>query len=312
MSEDGLALFIMVSLALRTLKLLGLNRWLRPHPSSVPPTGAFNTPLPPVVHARLDTLEPTDRVLIVGDVHGCLEELELLLKAANWRQGFDTLVLVGDLVNKGPDSSGVVKFARKVGALSVRGNHDDACIRRIVDMQERGDEPPPYYSYIKDLTGDDVDWLMNMPYTLTIPSHRAIVVHAGLVPGVPLTDQAIVDMYMMRNLLPAAAPADDSNINNGDTVSSSKSNSSSSSAGPPWRATSADTTGVPWAPLWADPDYKVYFGHDAKRGVQLCPRATGLDSGSCYGKQLTAVSLPDERLHHVQALKVYQVPKGNE
>jgi len=220
-------------------------------------------------------------------------------------------VLVGDLVNKGPHSSGVVKFARKVGALSVRGNHDDACIRRILDLQERGDEPPPYYSYIKDFSGDDVNWLLAMPYTLTISSHRAIVVHAGLVPGVPLPDQTLADMYMMRNLLPRATNASDSTSSSSNT-SVSSSRSSSSGAGPLWRATAADTTGVPWAPLWADPEYKVYFGHDAKRGVQLCARATGLDSGSCYGKQLTAVSLPDDKLYSVQALKVYQVPKGNE
>lgn len=51
-----------------------------------------------------------------------------LLKKCRFRQGSDALVLVGDLVNKGPDSAGVVATARRLGALSVRGNHDDAAL----------------------------------------------------------------------------------------------------------------------------------------------------------------------------------------
>ncbi|MCX7809248.1 MAG: metallophosphoesterase, partial [Deltaproteobacteria bacterium] len=63
------------------------------------------------------------RTLFVGDVHGCREELELLLEKAGFSSG-DRLVFVGDLVNKGPDPKGVVQLARKLGALSVLGNHD--------------------------------------------------------------------------------------------------------------------------------------------------------------------------------------------
>ena len=59
------------------------------------------------------------RTLLIGDVHGCNDELGELLKAAHWTSA-QRLVLVGDLVAKGPDSAGVVQRARELGALAVR------------------------------------------------------------------------------------------------------------------------------------------------------------------------------------------------
>ena len=56
----------------------------------------------------------------------------------------------------------------------------------------------------------------------------------------------------------------------------------------------------------------MYFGHDAKRGLQLVGAATGLDTGCCYGRQLSAMILPERRLVQVQALRVYEEIKGKE
>ena len=64
--------------------------------------------LPPVLHA---TIRPEDmlpgRVIVVGDAHGCVDELKALMRKVDYVQGNDTLILAGDLVDKGPDSIGV-------------------------------------------------------------------------------------------------------------------------------------------------------------------------------------------------------------
>ena len=64
------------------------------------------------------------RRVYVGDVHGCLSELDALLERVEFRAGTDRLCSVGDLVNKGPDSHGVLRRMIDLGAIAVRGNHD--------------------------------------------------------------------------------------------------------------------------------------------------------------------------------------------
>ena len=60
--------------------------------------------LPPETHAVLSKAElgMKGRVIIIGDVHGCVKEMKELLDVANYEHGLDTVILVGDLGDKGP------------------------------------------------------------------------------------------------------------------------------------------------------------------------------------------------------------------
>ena len=73
-------------------------------------------------------LQRQPRVIAIGDVHGCLDELQALLRRCDYRPG-DLIIFLGDLVSKGPDSLAVVQLARELGAMGVRGNHDFEVIR---------------------------------------------------------------------------------------------------------------------------------------------------------------------------------------
>ncbi|KAI1662448.1 Metallo-dependent phosphatase [Daldinia decipiens] len=105
-----------------------------PHPSFTKPTLLASLPPSalPKPHAGLDS----PRLIMIGDVHGQLDALDALLTKVGYsRARGDTVVFTGDMVNKGPDSGGVVDRAVEMGAYSVRGNHEDRVLRAWAEMQ---------------------------------------------------------------------------------------------------------------------------------------------------------------------------------
>ncbi|GKU06692.1 calcineurin phosphoesterase [Fusarium langsethiae] len=75
---------------------------------------------------QVENVELTGRLIIVGDVHGHLPELKNLLQKVSYdKKNGDQLIFVGDLINKGPDSPGVVQLAIDFDALAIRGNNED-------------------------------------------------------------------------------------------------------------------------------------------------------------------------------------------
>ncbi|MEM8609407.1 MAG: metallophosphoesterase [Myxococcota bacterium] len=221
----------------------------------------------------------TSRTFIVGDVHGCREELEDLLEEAGFEDD-DGLVLVGDLVAKGPDSLGVIRLARDLGARAVRGNHDQHCLRWW-DAKLAGEPLPElrdaHQEVVDVLDEDDWRWLAALPLWLELPEYGALVVHAGLLPNVPLEEQDPYDLMNMRSILEDGTASRDYE------------------------------EGVPWASKWPGPR-TVVFGHDAVRGLQRHPYAFGLDTGCVYGGWLTGVWLPHRDLVSVPARATWAEP----
>ena len=216
----------------------------------------------------------TSRYFVVGDVHGCLDELEALIALAQLDEG-TRLVLVGDLVNKGPKSAETVRWCRARDVLAVRGNHEEALLRQWRKL-EAGRPVAATYEYVRDLSTDDVAWIENLPHTISLPSVDAIVVHAGLAPARSLEAQTPADMVYMRSLLDDGSGSVDPGRES-------------------WAATRTE------APL-------VVFGHDARRGLQTHPFAVGLDTGCAYGKKLTGIRLPERTFLSVDAKAMYSAP----
>lgn len=125
------------------------------------------------------------RVFVIGDVHGCIEELTALVSVLDPRAG-DRLVFVGDLVDKGPDSVGVVRAVAELllrfpGSVVVAGNHEEKAIRR--HRQGKLDLLEPWAQSMSD---SDWSFLRSMPLMLTlegIAPQTVRVVHGGLVPA---------------------------------------------------------------------------------------------------------------------------------
>ena len=78
-------------------------------------------PLPDVVHLELSQTQlQSRRLILVGDVHGCGDELDILLHKCHFQQGADVLIFNGDVVNKGPKSTQVISkppFPRDLHAM---------------------------------------------------------------------------------------------------------------------------------------------------------------------------------------------------
>lgn len=250
--------------------------------SSVP-SYLTSLPTPPIIHRQLTCNETPKRLIVVGDVHGCYDELKELLESCNYQDAQTQVLIVGDLINKGPKSAEVVRFAKNNNFLCIRGNHDDFILAAIFNLIPNLKQTDAI-EFIKQLTSEEVDWLKELPYTIRIPKWNAVFVHAGLIPNLPLESQDPVHMTTLRN------------------VYSAEDNTQQ------YFGTSKTDVGVPWVTAWDESDHynqHVYFGHDAKRGLQLGKFATGLDTGCLYGKKLSAMILPSRELVQIAAKQEY-------
>jgi hypothetical protein len=134
---------------------------------------------------------------------------------------------------------------------------------------------------------EDVEWLAQLPFTICLPRWNAVVVHAGLAPGVPLEGQDGAHMTRMRDLRSTEAAAGDA----GEGGSEAAGDDGGAVAAGSWTVLEKPARGsVAWASVWAGPEH-VVFGHDAKRGLQQHAHATGLDTNCCKGGVLSALVL---------------------
>ena len=251
------------------------------HPLLVDRT-PYKIPVPLIKHRVVSEDEIAGRkLLIIGDVHGCCDELEELLNTCDARDSSRVcVVFVGDLVNKGPKSAEVVRLARELRALSVRGNHDEVSLLAWQKHLDKEETLPQKFQWMTRLTEEDLQWLRGLPFTLHFPKRKILVTHAGLVPGVNLASQTMDNMLHMKDV-----DFDDKTLTYVGI-----------------RKPSLSTQ--PWAEAWEGPDH-VYFGHDAKRFFQSYRYTTGLDTGCVYGGHLTAV-FPEENNRRVQ-VKAHRV-----
>lgn len=300
-------------------------------------------PKPTLMHANLRDLiphnensnqppsgKPRKNILIVGDIHGCYDEVQALhdkaTHEANDGHDFKYVLLVGDLCNKGPQSAQVIRWARTTpNVYSVRGNHDDGALATALGDERRRAKRKYQWVLESEATNDDsssrvtlsdadVQWLAELPYTLLIPSDLEIgnngngleqdvlLVHAGLLPDRPLEDQEINTMVTVREVVPRSDnPQDPTAISHFDFHERVQKERPVVAMDP-----LVSDQPVPWASVWKGPP-EVVFGHDARRGLQQYPpHATGLDTGACYGKQLTGLVLPSRTIVSVDAHQPYE------
>jgi len=221
------------------------------------------------------------RTIFIGDIHGCADELCDLLDHVKYQAG-DALVLVGDIIVRGPQSKRVVEIARRENARVARGNHD----ARVIQCRDDGGKKhrAEHQQVANELDEDDWAFLEATPFWIDLPAHEARCVHAGIDPRKPIELQEERALVTVRT------------------------------------ATTESGEEVLWGQLYEGPPH-IVFGHHAIEGLQFHPWATGLDTGCVYGGKLTALVLDagepvpqkikDRRghIHAVPARAKYHDPK---
>jgi len=141
----------------------------------------------------------TGRRIVVGDIHGCYDELMELLEKIGVGDD-DRVFSVGDLITKGPKNKEVLElFMTDARFSAVIGNHDLALRRKWngEDIELKSAQKETH----KDLKGEKdayATFFNRMPFTIDLDTH--LVVHAGLRPNVELYSQTTDDMTLIRTL----------------------------------------------------------------------------------------------------------------
>lgn len=227
---------------------------------------------------------------VVGDVHGCAEELDALLAALDLAPG-DELVAVGDLFHRGPDPVGVYDRLRALPRFrTVLGNHELALLRRLEARAAdapwdraalRGDGGAEVAPGFHARAAEIVAWLRGAPSFLrgagALAGREWLVVHGSLVPG-----QAPEDT-------PPAVLAG-------------------------WHRLGRGEAAPAWVTAWSGPELAL-FGHRRSacgphRDAAGRLLAYGLDTGCVYGGELTALRVGDGEVRSVPARRAWVAPRG--
>ena len=254
---------------------------------------------------------------VVGDVQGCFSTFEALLDRLEFRPGRDRLWFVGDLVNRGPDSLGMLRWAyrHRDSLVCVLGNHDLHLLaqRERVIPARRRDTLEPLLAAPD--AGELCDWVAGLPFV-----HREngfLLVHAGVPPGWDLpriesggraASRALAQervrflraLYSLRGDRPGDAgelPGNGSEAVRAASVFT-RIRIVNAEGRPAFDFDGVPETIPPGHRPWFEglslpEDLTVLFGHWAALGLMVSDRAVCLDSGCVWNGSLTALRLED-------------------
>lgn len=233
------------------------------------------------------------RRIFIGDIQGCNEELGMLLDAVGFNPASDELHPVGDFVNRGPDSLGVLRRLKQLDAGGVLGNHDVHTILRADGVRDAGKRDTLDELFAAPDRDELIAWLANRP--LVRAWDDIICVHAALSPAHSDPVRALHGLDVRSNS-PDLSFA----------INARYCNAQGERPASDWPPPSAPFR--PWYEFWQgqrDESRTVVFGHWAREGLVVKERVRGLDTGCVWGKQLTAWIAEEDRIVQVPATRVH-------
>jgi bis(5'-nucleosyl)-tetraphosphatase (symmetrical) len=257
-------------------------------------------------------------VYAIGDIQGCGAAFDALLTKLSFRPSRDRLWLVGDLVNRGPDSLGVLRHVIALGrsVTCVLGNHDLHLLAVVAGKRDLGNADTFGDVLGAPDAGEIVDWLRRRPLMHYDAATKHVLVHAGLPPEWTVSQaraqaRAVETLLRGRNwraslrTMYGNEPSAWSHKLDRDEQRRYTINALTRmrycdrrgrlelrESGPPGSQPKGLT---PWFdfPDRRSRDVHIVFGHWAALGLLRRKDVTGLDSGCVWGGCLTAVRLDE-------------------
>ncbi len=212
-----------------------------------------------------------EKIFVVGDIHGQLKMFENLMEKIPWRPNEDALVFLGDYVDRGPDSRGVVdhilSLTAKYSKIScILGNHERMLLdylagqnRELYLVNGGGSTLRTYQRkkahfgrrFVDEVIPDDHTFFYKS-LELYIEVDGYYLIHGGFRPGIPIARQSLMDMIWIRE---------------------------------------------PFISSTHDFGKKVVFGHTPFMEPLVMKNKIGIDTGAAYGKRLCCVELPAEKFY---------------
>jgi serine/threonine protein phosphatase 1 len=220
-------------------------------------------------------MDLTERIFVIGDIHGCLNKLELLWDKIDPRPGVDQLVFLGDYIDRGEHSSGVLDYLLQLkkiypDTIFLMGNHEKMFIdflsgvERALFIYNGGESTLKSYLVRMENFWDNRQGVLDEETLnqLVPENHRAflqelhpfyetdnyIMVHAGLRYGVDLESQSLDDLVWIREEF-----------------------------------------------IYSEEDFgkRIIFGHTPFVRPLVLANKIGIDTGAVYGNSLTCLILPE-------------------
>jgi hypothetical protein len=232
------------------------------------------------------------RTIIIGDVHGCIDELKALINQLQLNLD-DRLFFIGDLINKGPDSVGVVQYLfalSKTYSISlILGNHEEKFLRYLQHKQTNSKAlatmkiTPDFELLAQNLKTDEIEFLKQSFYNYYLEQLDLVLVHGGI------TKNCKVDFRINS---PYNSEKRNSELELLTKTRFLDSNGKFVSLG------SENQTTPFWADVYDGSHGKVVFGHQSfmQNSPRYFPHAIGIDMGCVYGGYLTALIISDKKI----------------
>ena len=216
------------------------------------------------------------RCYVIGDIHGCFDELRYLVEALPLEVG-DRLVFLGDYVDRGPNSKGVLSYILELqqredlDLICLKGNHEDMFLAYLGLSGQHGDmflynggyatlisygissNQTPLSEITARISSEHINFLKSLRTYFIMPPY--ICVHAGINPAKSLSKQTDTDLLWIR----------DEFIHNPHSL-----------------------------------PYTVLFGHTPRNSVLFdLPYKIGLDTGLVYGNKLSCLEIVERVLYQI-------------